>query len=234
MNTTTPTTRRFSLYTIVSIIVNLFTVGAAGISFSHIITASAQLGVVNWQAYTVPFFVDGLAILGMIGRSASMAAQLAARGRTEDQIDAVRRFGFRLQVSAGLVSLAANIYAGHNLGEKMFGVLVVAGFVICEKFAEKLRAAGSAAVDTAAEITAADVQAAVSAAVDAALAAAAAAHADATAVAVAAAVKKEQARVRRAANAAAKKAEADAPSSAIPMVSGLVVPTVAEMAALIA
>lgn len=184
MNSTS--SRRFSLYTIVSVIVNGFMLMAAGISYSHIVQTSIRLGVADWQAYLVPAFVDGLAILGLIGRSDAMARQLAARGCTPEQIADIKRFGFRLQLAAGLVSLAANFYAGHTLGERLFGLLVVGGFVITEKYSEKLRATGAvilaaitaadvqAAVDAALAVertqAAADAQAAITAAVDAALA----------------------------------------------------------------
>jgi hypothetical protein len=204
------TTRRITAYTVVSIIVNFFMLGAAAISFTHIITASAKLGLVNWQAYTVPFFIDGLAILGMIGRTHSIAA------RTDDPA-ATKRFGFRLQLGAGALSLAANVFAGHNLGEKLFGILVVAGFVVTEKYSEKLV---TRTAQTAPQITAVDVQAAADAAVAATLAQAAidtqtaiaAAVTDALAADAADRRKAEQAAKRRD-RAAAKRIQQIAPVS---------------------
>lgn len=171
----TATTRRFSLYTVVSIIVNGFMLMAAGISYSHIVQTSVRLGIADWQAYIVPLFIDGLAVLGMIGRSDAMAAQLRARNRTEAEIAAVKSFGFKLQFGAGALSLAANFYAGETLGAQLLGILIVGGFVITEKYAEKLRGMGAtiAATEAAPALTADDMQAYADAAVAAALAQAA-------------------------------------------------------------
>lgn len=216
MNATT-TRRRFSLYTIVSLIVNGFMLGAAALSFSHIVTTSTRLGIMSWQAYLVPFFIDGLAVLGMIGRSEAMARALAARGCTPEQIADIKRFGFRLQLVAGLLSLAANWYAGHTLGEKLFGILVVTGFVITEKYSEKLRSVGAA---VKAAITPADVEAAVDAAIAQTLAQAAIATQAAIDTAVTEALAADaanRAKAERAAKrrerAAAKRVELAAPVS---------------------
>lgn len=206
MNTTT-TGRRFTLYTVVSVIVNGFMLMAAGISYSHIVHTSARLGVTSWQTYLVPAFVDGLAILGMIGRSEAMARQLAARGHTAEEIEAVKRFGFWLQLTAGTVSLAANFYAGETLGDQLFGLLVVGGFVVTEKYSEKLRSVGAKA--DAKTDTAADVQAAVDAAIAETLAQAAIATQAAIAAAVTEALAADADR-RRKAEQAAKRRERDA------------------------
>jgi hypothetical protein len=151
-------TRRITAYTVVALIVKLYLIGALMISFSHIVHASAMLGLTGWQAWTVPAFIDGFAILGMIGRTDGVAS------RTEDPA-AVRRFGFHLQLVAGSLSLAANVFAGATVGERAFGALVVTGFVVAEKYAEKLRASKVGADAEAA------VQARVAAAVTEALAA---------------------------------------------------------------
>lgn len=111
----------------VAAIVRMFMLGTAGVSFSHIIATSHALGL-SWEAWTVPFLVDGLAVLGMIGRSHRFAA-------------ATQRAGLRLMAGAGLLSLACNVYAGHNLGQRLYGVLIVAGFVVSEWYACKLRPA---------------------------------------------------------------------------------------------
>lgn len=113
-------------YALVATIVRIYMVGALVISFNHVITASGMLGLTGWQAWTVPFFIDGFAILGMIGRSARFAPETQA-------------IGFRLQIGAGLLSLAANVYAGHTIGERLYGVLIVAGFVTAEWYSHKLR-----------------------------------------------------------------------------------------------
>lgn len=130
--------KRTPTYLLTAIVVRMFMLGAAGVSFSHIIATSQALGL-GWEAWTVPFLVDGLAVLGMIGRSAKFAA-------------GTQRAGLRLMIGAGVLSLACNVYAGHNLGQRLYGVLIVAGFVVSEWYAAKLRPApvGPSAEDLAA------------------------------------------------------------------------------------
>lgn len=121
-------TRRNWTYLTVAAIVRIYMIGALAISFSHIITASHMLELNGWQAYTVPFAIDGFAVLGMIGRSHRFA-------------EATRRTGFRFQLGAGALSFAANVFAGHTVGERLYGALIVAAFVAAEKYADKLRPA---------------------------------------------------------------------------------------------
>jgi len=109
-------------------IVHVFLVGAAAVSFTHIVDVSERLGVHDWQAFTVPFLIDGIAILGKIGRSRKFAEK-------------TRRAGLVLMGLGGIVSLAANIEAGANIGQKAYGALLVGGFVLAEWYAGKLEAA---------------------------------------------------------------------------------------------
>ena len=115
-------------YLLVAAIVRLYMIGALAVSFTHIVTASHLLGLEGWQAWTVPFAIDGFALLGMIGRSARFSAD-------------TQRTGFRLQITAGAVSLIANVYAGHTVGERLYGALIVAAFIVAEWYAAKLRPA---------------------------------------------------------------------------------------------
>jgi hypothetical protein len=115
-------------YLTVASIVRVYMLGALAISFGHIVTASHMLGLTGWQAWTVPFAIDGFALLGMIGRSARFSAD-------------TQRTGFRLQIAAGAVSLVANVYAGHTPGERLYGALIVAAFIVAEWYAAKLRPA---------------------------------------------------------------------------------------------
>lgn len=114
-------------YVLVAVIVRAFMLGAAAISFSHVVATSHSLGL-RWEAWTVPGFVDGLAVLGLVGRSTRFA-------------QSTQRAGLRLMAGAGALSLACNVYAGHNLGQRLYGVLVVAGFITAEWYAMKLRPA---------------------------------------------------------------------------------------------
>ncbi len=108
-------------------IVNMFMIGAAAISFSHIVDVATTAGL-TWEAWTVPFFVDGIALLGKIGRSKRFT-------------ETTQRAGLYLMGFGGLLSLGANVAAGDNLGQQGYGVLVVVGFVLTEWYAGKLEAA---------------------------------------------------------------------------------------------
>lgn len=143
--TTTARQPRNWTYLIVTVIVRLYMVGALAISFTHITHASEMLGLTGWQVITVPFFIDGFAILGMIGRSHRFT-------------EATRRTGFRLQIAAGALSFAANVFAGQNAGERIYGALVVAGFITAEWYAAKL--APAAVIAAPAEPTADELLAA--------------------------------------------------------------------------
>jgi hypothetical protein len=131
VNTTPTTAPRTATYWIVRTVICVFIVATAGFSFLHIVQTSQMLGL-TWEAWSVPFLIDGLAILGMLGRSARFAEE-------------TRRAGLKLMTGAGLVSLAANIAAGHNAGQRAFGVLIVVGFVISEWYGSKLTPAPATA-----------------------------------------------------------------------------------------
>ena len=114
-------------YVIVKFVVLAFMAGAAGISFGHIVDVSITLGL-TWESYTVPAFVDGLAILGLIGRTSKFDRS-------------TNRAGWVLILTAGTVSLGANILAGDNLGQQLYGGLIVVGFGLAEWYSTKLKAA---------------------------------------------------------------------------------------------
>lgn len=117
---------------VMAIVRGVYMPGALIISFGHIISAGEDLGLTGWQAFTAPFFLDGFAVLGMIGRSHAFLPE-------------TRRWALWMQVGAGAASLIANVYAGHNAGERIYGFLIVAGFVVAERFAERAYAAPIAA-----------------------------------------------------------------------------------------
>ncbi len=52
--------------------------------------------------------------------------------RSEAFSNDTRKMGFRLQLGAGALSLACNIFAGATLGERAYGVLVVSLFILAE------------------------------------------------------------------------------------------------------
>ncbi len=122
MNTTTKAPRDRAMLAI-QIVIWAFLIGAAWISFTHIVEACHMLGL-NEQSYAAPFFVDGIAIVGKI----SMLPRFTK---------AFRDSGFKLLMFGGVLSLACNVGAGSNWGERAFGVLIVAGFMVLENHATK-------------------------------------------------------------------------------------------------
>lgn len=197
-------------YLIVSGIVRVYMLGALTISFGHIVAASHLLQLNGWQAYTVPFAVDGFAVLGMIGRSHRFAAT-------------TRKTGFKLQAAAGVLSLGANVYAGHTIGERLYGGLIVAAFVVAEAYAGKLAPA------PAAKPVSADRSAAARKAAETRRARAEAAQADAAAKAEADKQRKENAATRRRARTAAPVS----PAPAGPIAPGIFIPSPQDIARLV-
>ncbi len=109
-------------------------IGAGVISFMHIVEVGLRFGL-GWQSYVAPFLIDGFAMLGIIGRNAKDEHgdwSFSARAR---------RAGLGLSIGAGLVSLACNVTAGHNVAQMVFGVVVVVGFVTAEWYGSTLESA---------------------------------------------------------------------------------------------
>jgi hypothetical protein len=115
---------KVSKYAVVKSLVLLQAIGAATISFMHIVEVGQRYGL-GWQSWIAPFLIDGFAILGTLGRGKEFSA-------------ASRKAGLKMVVGAGMVSLVCNVMAGENQIQKGFGVLVVAGFVAAEWYASKL------------------------------------------------------------------------------------------------
>jgi hypothetical protein len=116
--------------TLISVVVWALLLLAAAVSATHIVETAHKLGLHDWQAYTTPALIDIVAIVGKLSMAAGFAPTF-------------RRSGFRLLMLGGTLSLGCNWYAGSNLGERCFGVLVVGAFMALEHHATK---AGKAAV----------------------------------------------------------------------------------------
>jgi hypothetical protein len=119
--------RKPSKHQVVKSLVLMQYAGSMVISFMHIVTVGQRYGL-TWEAYAAPFLIDGFMILGAIGRSHQFA-------------EATRKTGLRLMVGAGMVSLVCNVMAGTNVGQRVFGVLVVLGALTAEWYAAKLEKA---------------------------------------------------------------------------------------------
>jgi hypothetical protein len=117
-------------YVITVLIVWTLMLGTLAISASHIIETAQKLGLHDWQAYTTPalVLVDVIAVVDKLGRLDRFA-------------EATRRSSFKLMVFGGALSLACNVYAGNNHGERAYGVLLVAAFLLLENHATKLKLA---------------------------------------------------------------------------------------------
>jgi hypothetical protein len=126
MATTTTATPRNWTHLTGKLIGNLFLIGALVVSYTHIVHLFQMLGLHGWQSYAAPAFIDGFALLGRLGRSEQFAA-------------ATRRTGLKIQVIATAISLIANVVAGDSWGGRIFGALVVAGYVIAEVYVDQLR-----------------------------------------------------------------------------------------------
>lgn len=98
---------------------------AVGLSFTHIAELFTVLGS-TWQAWLAPLLIDGLWLLGQLGRSAKFTPS-------------TRKAGGRLVLAAGSVSLACNVLAGNSVGDRLIGAIVLVGFAACEWYSAKLR-----------------------------------------------------------------------------------------------
>lgn len=113
---------------IVATIVKLYFVGALAGSFVHIIAASEKLGLSGWEAWSTPFMIDGLVLIGMVMRSDDFSAQ-------------TRKLGFRVQMLMGAFSLAANVYAAKNIGGVIYGIMIVALYIAAEWITDRIESA---------------------------------------------------------------------------------------------
>jgi len=103
----------------VKAIVKGYFAGALTGSFIHIVTSAEKMGGHGVEAYATPFMIDGLAVIGMIMRS-------------EDFSKRTNKIGFIVQCVTGSMSLAMNVYAAKSLFGVLFGIAVVACFILAE------------------------------------------------------------------------------------------------------
>ncbi len=115
-------------FVLAMVIVVGFAAGCLCFSFSHTIHLAHMLGATGTQAYTSPAFVDGFMLLGRLGMSPAFDAS-------------TRRIGRRMMTIGAILSLIANVAAGQTHGDRIIGALVVAGFLVTEWYAGKLKPA---------------------------------------------------------------------------------------------
>lgn len=113
---------------VIRVIVRAYFVAALAGSFAHVIEAAGLVGLTGWEKWSTPFMIDGLAIIGMVMRSASFSEK-------------TRRSGFRVQCVMGLISLVANVYAAQTVGGVIFGVGIVTLFVAAERLVDNIESA---------------------------------------------------------------------------------------------
>lgn len=124
----------------VNTVVKGYFFGALGLSAMHVIETFEKLGLNDGEQYLTPFAIDGIAVLGLVLRS--------ERWSTE-----TRKDGLKLQIGAGSLSLAANVYAGSSLGGRILGVMTVVLFLVAEAVKSRMetRAAETARAEAIAE-----------------------------------------------------------------------------------
>jgi len=113
---------------IVKGIVKLYFVGALAGSFIHIVSAAHYLGGEGIEAFSVPFMIDGIAIIGMVMRGTEFSKR-------------TNKIGFIVQCIMGAFSLTMNVLAGvfaRNAFAIMFGVAIVALFVFAEWLSDQI------------------------------------------------------------------------------------------------
>lgn len=147
MATTTTEPRNWTHIAVRTIIWFLMLV-AIGASYTHIVHLFNMWHLFGWQAWIAPAFIDGFALLGLIGRGKAFAPE-------------TQRLGLRIQISATAVSVIANVWAGETTGARVFGVLVVAGYVLAEIYGGHMRPAATKAEIEQARKSAAAKQAAI-------------------------------------------------------------------------
>lgn len=116
------------------LIVHAFMGVAAWISFHDIEKLAITWGVPTGIAWTAPLFIDGLMWMGKLGRS-------------EKFEESTRKAGLFLMSGGGAASMVANVAAGENVGMRVYGALVVIGYVVAEWYSGKLKPLAAVAVE---------------------------------------------------------------------------------------
>lgn len=121
MATATRTRKPAHNWTLIAatVIVYGYLLSTLALSVSNIIGFAGALGASHLLAYAAPLFVDGLFLMG----------KLLSNPRLGEDCN---RYGFKLMIIGGMLSLTANVFHGHTAGDKIVGALLVLGFVLVE------------------------------------------------------------------------------------------------------
>jgi hypothetical protein len=112
----------------IKVVAKLYFVGALAASFMHLIESGHKLELQAWETWTLPFMIDGFALVGMLMRGSEFSK-------------ATRKLGFRIQMGMGAVSLAGNVYAAHNRGGIAYGIAIVAMYLFLEYVSDRIQGA---------------------------------------------------------------------------------------------
>jgi hypothetical protein len=100
--------------------------GAMAVSAVHTVHSFEKLGLHTGEQFLTPLAVDGLAFFA-----------LALQGKRYG--DDTNKIGLRLQISAGIAQLAANVFAASSIGGMVLGLMVVGIYLLMEAIGPRIR-----------------------------------------------------------------------------------------------
>lgn len=100
------------------------------VSRDHITHAAHMIGLDGYQAETLFVLIDIVALVGKV-----LTMKYFAKS--------TRKIGLRLLIAAGTLSLACNVFAGNNFGERLYGAFIVILFILLEQVVTRIKPAAS-------------------------------------------------------------------------------------------
>lgn len=133
--------------TAVTVILTAILVFVLFVSRDHITQTAYTIGLRGYQANTLFVLIDIVALIGKV-----LMLKYFARS--------TRKLGMWMLCVSGSLSLACNVFAGHNLGERIYGAFIVILFVALEQVVTKIKPAASVKAAATKAANAATAQAA--------------------------------------------------------------------------
>lgn len=124
--------------TTVKMITRAYFVGGLAASATHTVEAAHMSGLTGAEALSVPFLVDGVALLGLVMRGRAFSTPTKA-------------LGMRVQMIMGAVSMIINVYAAHTWGGVVYGMAVVGLYMAAEWLSTRLESAATEEARNAAQ-----------------------------------------------------------------------------------